>query len=248
MAVSNTYGRVRKPIGFDLIGVFSSIETIEEKEGHISADTDNTCSIWMPVPPPGYKAVGFVANLGDQPPQNHIVFCLRSDLVTSAMYSECIYTTSPNLMFPSGFSIWRLDNVVGSFCASPTINCPPKDYGLDLSHVILWGSSQLSVSSKESAGLGSGQNHHDGNQQIGGQNMGSSGWDVLRSISKATNCYMSTPHFERIWWDKGNDVRRPVSIWRPVARSGYAVLGDCIMEGLDSLSCGLEKTRRNSLL
>lgn len=242
MAVSNTYGRVRKPIGFNLIGRFSNIEGAERNEGHVSADADSTCSIWMPVPPPGYKALGFVANLGDEPPPNHIVFCLRSDLVTSAMYSECIYTATPNLMFPSGFSIWRLDNVVGSFCASPTINSPPEDYGLDLSHVILWSSSQHFLSSKESASLGSRQDDHNGSQQIGGQSMSSPGWDVLRSISKATNCYMSTPHFERIWWDKGNDVRRPVSIWRPVARSGYAVLGDCIMEGLESLTCGLATT------
>ncbi|KAK4798434.1 hypothetical protein SAY86_030760 [Trapa natans] len=234
MAVCNTYGRVRKPVGFNLIGVLSSIKTIDKKDLHISSDTAKTCSIWMPVPPPGYKALGYVANLGEQPPQNHVVFCLRADLVTSAMFSECIYTTSPNLMFPSGFSIWRLDNVVSSFYASPTINFPPKDYGLDLSHVILWGYSQHSVSSKQSAGLGSGQDH-DGNQQMGGQ----SGWDVLRSISKATSCYMSTPHFERIWWDKGNDVRRPVSIWRPVARSGYAVLGDCITEGLEPPALGI---------
>ncbi|PKI62680.1 hypothetical protein CRG98_016951 [Punica granatum] len=239
MAVSNTYGRVRKPIGFDLIGMFSNTQGFEANEMHASADIGSTCSVWMPVPPPGYKALGFVAYLGDQPPPNHIVYCLRSDLVTSTMYSECIYTVAPNLVFPSGFSIWRLDNVVGSFCASASTNCPPKDYCLNLSHVILWSSSQHHVSSKESARWGSVPDHHDGSQQTIGQTTSSSGWDVLRSISKATNCYMSTPHFERIWWDKGNDVRRPVSIWRPVTRSGYAVLGDCMTEGLEPPALGI---------
>ncbi|TKY54291.1 Vacuolar protein sorting-associated protein 13C [Spatholobus suberectus] len=50
---------------------------------------------------------------------------------------------------------------------------------------------------------------------------------------------MSTPNFERIWWDKGSDLRRPVSIWRPITRHGYSVLGDCITEGLEPPALGI---------
>lgn len=228
MAVSNTYGRVRKPVSFNLIGMFSHIQGFEVNGEYGHADND--CSIWMPVAPPGYTALGCVVHPGNKPPPNHIVYCLRSDLVTSTMYSECMYTTASNPSFLSGFSLWRLDNIIGSFYAHASTESPPKHCGLDLSH-ILWSSIPHHVSSTDSA-LDPAVDFDNESQEVSGQTASSSGWDVLRSISKSTNCYMSTPHFERIWWDKGNDVRRPVSIWRPIPRPSYAALGDCITEGL----------------
>ncbi|RWW86057.1 hypothetical protein BHE74_00005220 [Ensete ventricosum] len=47
----------------------------------------------MPIPPPGYSAVGCVAHPGSQPPPNHIVHCLRADLLTSTNFSvfKCDY-------------------------------------------------------------------------------------------------------------------------------------------------------------
>ncbi|KAI7737222.1 hypothetical protein M8C21_001545, partial [Ambrosia artemisiifolia] len=79
--------------------------------------------------------------------------------------------------------------------------------------------------------------HENAHQQRSNQSS-SSGWDTLRSISKAS-CYMSTPSFERIWWDKGSDIRRPVSVWRPIPRPGFKVLGDCITEGLEPPGLGI---------
>ena len=58
MAVSNTYGRVRKPIGFNLIGLLSGIQGFDRGKGH--SDLDSDCSLWMPVAPPGYTALGCV--------------------------------------------------------------------------------------------------------------------------------------------------------------------------------------------
>ncbi|KAI4370200.1 hypothetical protein MLD38_018571 [Melastoma candidum] len=224
MSVSNTYGRVRKPVGFNLMG------TVNEGDSH----SDGICSIWMPIAPPGYTALGCVVHPGNQSPPNHIVHCLRSDLVTSTVYSECMYTVESGAS-TSGFSIWRLDNAVGSFIAHSSTECPQSDLALDLSYILLWNSIQRKVSSADSTRTGYGGE----SQQANNQNATPSGWDVLRSISKATNSYMSTPHFERIWWDKGNEVRRPVSVWRPVARPGYAALGDCITEGLEPPVLGI---------
>lgn len=230
MAVSNTYGRVRKPIGFNLIGSFSGIQGFERGEDH--SDLDNDCSIWMPIAPPGYTALGCVAHVGNQPPPSHIVYCIRSDLVTSTTFSECILGVHSNSSLVNGFSIWRLDNVVGSFLAHSSAQCPTRDKSFDLNHLLLWNSNWQHSASKES-GSDLKDDRDCGSQQTNIQSANSSGWDVVRSISKATNCYVSTPNFERIWWDKGSDLRQPVSIWRPIARPGYAVLGDCITEGLD---------------
>ncbi|KAH1088253.1 hypothetical protein AAZX31_07G215500 [Glycine max] len=233
MAVSNTYGRVRKPVDFHLIGSFLNIQGHSGSEDH-SID-GNDCSLWMPIAPPGYTALGCVAHVGNQPPPNHVVHCLRSDLVTSAKYTDCLFNIPLNNHFTSGFSIWRLDNAIGSFFAHSSTGCPLKERCYDLNHLLVWNSNRAPL-------LGPVSDYpsdHDNNNQQTSKSVNTSGWDILKSISKATNCYMSTPNFERIWWDKGSDLRRPVSIWRPIARHGYAVLGDCITEGLEPPALGI---------
>ncbi|XVF38939.1 hypothetical protein REPUB_Repub20aG0145800 [Reevesia pubescens] len=236
LAVSNTYGRVRKPVGFNLIGFLSHVLGLKGADGHSVVDSD--CSLWMPVPPPGYTSMGCVANIGKYPPPNHAVYCLRSDLVTSTTYSECMLNAPSNQWFTSGFSIWHLDNVLGSFYAHSSSACPPKENSFDLSHLLLWNSVWSYASLKESVPGFAVDNDH-ASQQTSNQSASSSGWDILRSISKATSCYVSTPHFERMWWYKGSDLRRPVSIWRPISRHGYAIVGDCITEGLEPPALGI---------
>ncbi|XAR56952.1 hypothetical protein NMG60_11024929 [Bertholletia excelsa] len=236
MAVSNMYGRVQKPLGFNLLGSFSGIQGF--KDGEFQCEVDCEFSLWIPIPPPGYLALGCVAHKGSQPPPNHIIYCLRSDLVTSTTYYECSFCAPSNPCFSYGFSIWRLDNVVGSFYAHPSAEPPPKDGCFDLNNLLLWNSSLHYPSSKESISNQSARQEYV-NQQSGSQSASSAGWDVLRSISKPTNCYISTPNFERIWWDKGSDIRRPLSVWRPISRTGYGILGDCITEGLEPPALGI---------
>lgn len=230
MAVSNTYGRVCKPTGFNLIGLLSAIQGFAGGD----SDIDTDCSLWMPIAPPGYTALGCVANIGKEPPPNHIVYCIRSDLVTSTTYIECLFGSASNPQFASGFSIWRIENVLGSFYAHSSTECPSQNSCCNLNHLLLWNSNRHHSAAKESASDSVVENC--GNQETRNQSAHSSGWDIVRSISKSTKCYMSIPNFERIWWDKGSDVRRPVSIWRPIPRRGYATLGDCITEGLEFLS------------
>ncbi|XP_031738035.1 uncharacterized protein LOC101213129 isoform X1 [Cucumis sativus] len=232
MAVSNTYGRVRKPTGFHMIGVFSRIQGFEFDE-----KTDTDCSIWMPVPPLGYTAVGCVVHVGNQPPPTYIVYCIRSDLVSSTTYSECILNSPSNSWYETGFSIWRLDNVIGSFIGHASTDCPEKDHACDLNHLLKWNSNPDYTPSKEPSSNTA--SDHDTVSHSIPQGATSSRWDILRSISKETNFYLSTPNFERIWWDKGSEIRCPVSIWRPLARPGYAILGDSITEGLEPPALGL---------
>ncbi|KAE9602547.1 putative vacuolar protein sorting-associated protein [Lupinus albus] len=230
MAVSNMYGRVRKPVDFHLIGSFLDIQGYGGGEEH-SVD----CSLWMPIAPPGYTALGCVAHVGNQPPPNHIVHCLRSDLISSTKCSDCLFNIPPNNQLTSGFSIWRLDNAIGSFLAHSSTGCPLNDKCYNLNHLLVWNSNRVPLIGSVSDFNSDPENN---NQQTS-KSVNTSRWDILKSISKATNCYMSTPNFERIWWDKGSDLRRPVSIWRPIARRGYAVLGDCITEGLEPPALGI---------
>ncbi|XP_047948182.1 uncharacterized protein LOC125194160 isoform X1 [Salvia hispanica] len=235
LAVSNAYDRVRKPLGFKLVASFSSIQG--QQTGEVPSDIDNDCSLWLPISPPGYLALGCVAHVGSQPPPNHIVHCVRSDLVTSTTAFECLLNSPANHIFESGFSIWRLDNCLGSFYSHPSTVCPSKDFCFDLNYLLLCNSSQRQSSSNES--LLDFNSKKESSHQSSNHSETSSGWDVIRSVSKPSACYISTPNFERIWWDRGGDIRRPFSIWRPVPRPGYTMLGDCITEGLEPPPLGI---------
>lgn len=131
----------------------------------------------------------------------------------------------------TGFSIWRLDNAVGSFYAHATVEYPTNISSCDL-HQILFRSPSLHISSMNNATSKPSVSTDCKSQEQNNHSSSSPGWDVLKANSRASDC-TSTPHFERIWWDKGSDLRRPVSIWRPLPRSGFSILGDCIIEGLD---------------
>jgi vacuolar protein sorting-associated protein 13A/C len=127
----------------------------------------------------------------------------------------------------SEFSIWRVDNVIASFCAHNSIEQPTKTEALNLHHVLLRNPNCYIV--KDLSADSSIQNDQSSDQLNHRKSL--SGWDVLRTLSRPSNYCMSTPHFERIWWDKGNDTKKPFSIWRPLPRFGFASVGDCITEG-----------------
>lgn len=100
MAVSNTYGRVKKPVGFKLI---CSLSDLVRLEGECSTDVNHGCFLWMPVAPPGYSALGCVAQTGSQPPANNVVYCIRSDLISSTTFSDCIFSVLPNQRYTEIF-------------------------------------------------------------------------------------------------------------------------------------------------
>lgn len=56
--------------------------------------------------------------------------------------------------------------------------------------------------------------------------------DSIASGRHNTGRYLiTTPRFERLWWDKGSEFRSAASIWRPVVPAGYAFVGDCLVQG-----------------
>lgn len=232
VALSNTYGRVRKPLGFRLVRILpGSLDLMDSSQ----SNEENECSIWTPVPPPGYLALGCVVNIGRQPPSNHVVYCLRSDLVTSAAFSDCIHTLSSAPGMLSGFSIWRVDNVIASFHAHNSVEQPTRMEAIDLHHVLLRNPNCYIVKDLNADSTVQGDQPTD---QLS-HRKSTSEWDVLRSFSRPSSYCMSTPHFERIWWDKGGDTRRPFSIWRPLPRFGFASVGDCITEGFEPPTLGI---------
>ncbi|CAN6447305.1 unnamed protein product [Victoria cruziana] len=242
MAVSNTYGRVRKAAGFNLVGSLSGICGAEDCNNN--SNDERGCSLWMPIPPPGYKAMGCVAHIGGKPPPNHIVYCIRADLVTSATFLDCVLYISPSPSFLTGFSIWLVENAVGSFYAHSTVGCPPKCLIFDFHEIVrrnMYKAIPCMNDLPVSLSMVDGKRLHD---KTTGSN--SNSLDVLQSITKFSGYYMSTPNFERIWWDRGSEGRRPISIWRPIPHPGFSILGDCIAEGFEPPSPGLVFRRDKS--
>uniref|UniRef100_A0A453NY33 Uncharacterized protein n=1 Tax=Aegilops tauschii subsp. strangulata TaxID=200361 RepID=A0A453NY33_AEGTS len=134
-----------------------------------------------------------------------------------------------------GFSIWRVDNVIGTFHAHSSANQPSRTEALDLHHVLLRNPNCYII--KDLAADSPVRSDQPTDQLSNPKS--TSGWDVVRTLSRPSSYCTSTPHFERIWWDKGGDSRRPFSIWRPLPRFGFAPVGDCITEGLEPPTLGI---------
>eukprot|EP01018_Ginkgo_biloba_P025446 Gb_15429 [translate_table: standard] len=244
MAVSNSYGRVKRPLGFQLVWSFSHSGGL----GMESYNPDGNvveCSIWMPVAPSGYTVLGCVAHVGTAPPSTSVVHCVRSDLLTSATFSDCIYYTPPNSRDQNGFSIWRTENAVGSFFAHASVELPPKSSVCDLREILRRNFSN-SVSHADTSNREMNAESNIGSKHGIDHRRSMSRLDGIGSLSRSGRYYMSTPHFELIWWDKGSESRHAVSIWRPVPPPGYASVGDSLVEGLDPPGLGVVLRDDNS--
>lgn len=243
MAVSNTYGRVKKPLGFQLVWSFFSLNHLEAES--YNQDEDVECSLWMPIAPEGYTVLGCVAQFGKAPPSTSVVNCIRSDLLTSAMFSDCIYYSPPNSRDQSGFSIWWIENAVGSFFAHTSVEPPPKSAACDLCEMLHRNFANLNLHEETT------YSEMNAQSDVGSKHGVDSGpsiprWDRTASMARLARSYMSTSQFDLIWWDKDSDSRRTVSIWRPVPPPGYVIIGDSIVEGLDPPGLGVVLRDDNS--
>jgi vacuolar protein sorting-associated protein 13A/C len=119
---------------------------------------------------------------------------------------------------------------VGSFFIHSSIEAPPKYVQCDLREVLRYGldasGTDVEKSSTEPVSL-----PDVGSRHIERTPSSARLQSVPKSPSQANRNLITTSQFERIWWDKGSDSRKVVSIWRPKPPSGYAVLGDCLVEG-----------------
>ncbi|CAA6659805.1 unnamed protein product [Spirodela intermedia] len=138
MAVSNTYGRVKKPVGFKLI---CSLSHLLRMEGECSTDANNECFLWMPSAPP-----------------NNVVYCIRSDLMSSTTFSDCIFSVLPNQSgLPSKSKLFRFASTLLSY-----------------------SNMRIAMKSISKDSLGHGKEENNCSYR-------SSGWDIVRSLSKSSS-------------------------------------------------------------
>ncbi|KAG0568137.1 hypothetical protein KC19_7G189300 [Ceratodon purpureus] len=240
MAISNTCKFAQKPIGFDLLW---STRGASKPGGGADSNADDVdsehCCVWMPVAPLGYVALGCVAERGVLPPSLSSIRCIRSDLVTSGSLSDCIYYCPPDDRgkHENGCSIWRIENAAGSFYAHSATTPPSRSLTRDLSETLLRTVSHIVMDmDRPELKVDVGPNQAS-LRRLPSVN---SRIDSMASGRHSTGRYLiTTPRFERLWWDKGSEFRSAASIWRPVVPAGYAFVGDCLVQGLEPPGVGV---------
>jgi len=139
--------------------------------------------------------------------------------------------------YKNGCSIWRMENAAGSFYAHLSTTPPLRPQTRELSETLLRTVSHIvmdadrPVMDADKPDLASNQSKlkrlPSANPRI----------DSVASGRHTTGRYLiTTPQFERLWWDKGSEFRPPASIWRPIVPSGYAIVGDCLIRGYVNFS------------
>ncbi|CAM6084054.1 unnamed protein product [Calypogeia fissa] len=236
IAVNMSMARVKKPV--DLILLWSSDQVKRPAEGS-EDDDDNPsyCSVWLPVAPPGYVALGCVASTGKRPPPLNTCFCVLSQLVTPCGMNDCVIITgseSQEDLDTQKWSFWRVDNSTGSFFLQGAPGHPQKYRPLELRHVL---SNYESFPVQETKPLTTKRSSLKQQSPL----QGSPSAERINPLSGLSSgrFYENVARFNLVWWDKNSGSRRGVSIWRPVVPSGCVILGDVAVEGYEPPSIGL---------
>ncbi|WP_392893434.1 Vps62-related protein [Pseudomonas migulae] len=67
---------------------------------------EKACTLWRPIPPDGYVALGLVCSMGQEKPSVHAVRCVREDLVIESYVGDLIWSEGRGLMH--NFSTWGI--------------------------------------------------------------------------------------------------------------------------------------------
>lgn len=127
-----------------------------------------------------------------------------------------------------------MENAAGSFYAHFSITRPPRPLARDLSETLLRTVSHIVTDMDKPEIITDSASSQGSLRRIPSA---SSRIDSMASGRHNSGRYLiTTPRFERMWWDKGSEFRPAASIWRPVVPAGYAIAGDCLVRGYDSFS------------
>lgn len=127
-------------------------------------------------------------------------------------------------------TIWRVQNSMGSFFASHNLSSPSSAFAFDLRDELqVHDSNPNNSSSNGDSAVNSSDLSTE--RSISKRSLSSLRGSSRALSSQSLKHYASTTNFERLWWDKGGETKRHVSLWRPIAPSGYAMFGDVSVEG-----------------
>ncbi|XP_047340944.1 uncharacterized protein LOC124944671 [Impatiens glandulifera] len=210
IAVNTSLVRVKRPVSFNQ--VWPPIDAAADPQ----FDMQN-CSIWFPVAPKGYVALGCVVSTGMAQPPLSSSFCIMASLVAPCTLRDCI-TIKANNSYTLLTAFWRVDNSLGTF-----LPADPSTLGLigrasELRHMYFFPSSRVAKRS-ESEAYNSG--HIPPVQSEGPSNVNSGQrFEVVAS-------------FRLIWWNQNSNSGKKLSIWRPMVPPGMVYFGDIAVQGYE---------------
>ncbi|KAJ4957745.1 hypothetical protein NE237_024856 [Protea cynaroides] len=228
IAVNTNFVRVKKPVSFRLIWPMSASEGSPDSQGSQkyfqSSDAggqDTGCSVWFPVAPQGYVALGCVVSTGRMQPPLSSVMCISASLVSPCSMKDCITVCSPEAYNRSILALWRVDNSVGSFLPDDSISKSLTVRAYELRHMIF---GYIEGSPKES---------RSSNIQDTRLGLDQSLQQERSSILSSERRFETVASFRLIWWNQGSSSRKKISIWRPVVPQGMVFFGDIALQGYE---------------
>jgi hypothetical protein len=161
-------------------------------------------AFWWPIPQPGYTCLGVVATQGYREPSTDEVMCVRNDLVVSAKAGNWIWNDK-NTGANRDFGSWEIVPLnpyegmkLGLFFAQASHSTPYSG-----------NFYTLKTSSKKPATI--------------------TGWAGDLELPPPVYVYpldiSYTTRFRQVWWDKGSGGHYDGAYYKPIAPSGYYILG-----------------------
>ncbi|KAI3918587.1 hypothetical protein MKX01_041907, partial [Papaver californicum] len=233
LAVNANFVRVKRPLSFKLIwpppdagalsycqGAINNIRSSEVVPNIDDRREEDSCSIWIPVAPPGYVSMGCVVSSGRLEPPSSSALCILASLVSPCAFRDCI-SISFSEQYPSRLAFWRVDNSVGTFLPANVVNLNVIGRAYELRHVIF---SYLEDSSQASMGSSIHEIPLDRDQTVQSERS---------AISNSGRRFEAIASFKLIWWNQGSSSRKKLSIWRPLVSPGMIFLGDIAVQGYE---------------
>uniref|UniRef100_A0A0E0MAV7 PH domain-containing protein n=1 Tax=Oryza punctata TaxID=4537 RepID=A0A0E0MAV7_ORYPU len=214
LALNTNIVRVKRPLSYKLVWRSGPPRTNElqhsEKDlKNKPSNVDQFCSVWLPVAPVGYVALGCVSSTGTAEPPLSSVFCLSASLVSSCGLRDCIpLSSNANMTF------WRVDNAFGSFLPGDPAHMRVDGNAYDLRHMLFNDVDSSKTSSR-------GQDSHNDASQI------------ERSALTSGRLFEAVASFKLIWSNNGMSSPKKLSIWRPMLSEGMFYFGDIAVNGYE---------------
>ncbi|XP_039123130.1 uncharacterized protein LOC120259563 isoform X5 [Dioscorea cayenensis subsp. rotundata] len=227
LAVNPSFVRVKRPISFRLIWPCSIRNTSGGNHGptgdilkHDDYGQEEGFSVWFPIAPKGFVAVGCVVSSGREVPSLSSALCIMSSLVSPSTLKDCISLgltegSSENVAF------WRVENSFGSFLPADPIhtNVTAKPY--DFRPIISSYSNSSTHAARNSSSRENSQSHDRALMPEGS------------AFLNSGRLFEAVASFKLIWWNQGSASRRKLSVWRPIVPPGMVYLGDIAVQGYE---------------
>ncbi|KNA21084.1 hypothetical protein SOVF_046540 [Spinacia oleracea] len=223
LAVNKNLVKLKRPESFKLIWPHTTSGNISGADGingtpFILQEGNVSCSIWYPVAPKGYVALGCVVSSGTAPPPLSSSFCILASLVSSCPLRDCVVIgtgNEPSMDLP----FWRVDNSVGSFVPTDLNSMKLVGGAYDLRH-IFFGISEFSQDIPRSNPCHASPRNGPLSAEL--------------AIANSGRLFETVTNFDLVWSNQGSRSKKKVSIWRPVVAQGMVFFGDIAVKGYKS--------------